>query len=35
MNTCLGVEFDGKYVNVGTFPIGIDPQNFLDVSWLL
>lgn len=27
-----GVEFDGKYVNVGTFPIGIDPQQFLDVS---
>ncbi|KAK9893591.1 glycosyltransferase family 20 protein [Cystobasidium minutum MCA 4210] len=25
-----GVEFGGKYVNVGTFPIGIDPQNFLD-----
>lgn len=27
-----GVEFAGRYAHVGTFPIGIDPQSFLDVS---
>ena len=25
-----GVEFDGRYAHVGTFPIGIDPQQFID-----
>lgn len=26
-----GVEMDGRYAHVGTFPIGIDPQQFVDV----
>lgn len=26
-----GVEMDGRYAQVGTFPIGIDPQQFVDV----
>lgn len=25
-----GVEFDGRYAHVGTFPIGINPQQFID-----
>lgn len=25
-----GVEFDGRYAHVGTFPIGIDPKQFTD-----
>lgn len=25
-----GVEFEGKYIHVGTFPIGIDPEKFTD-----
>ena len=25
-----GVEFEGRLAHVGTFPIGIDPQAFLD-----
>ncbi|KZV87086.1 glycosyltransferase family 20 protein [Exidia glandulosa HHB12029] len=25
-----GVEFEGRYAHVGTFPIGIDPQQFVD-----
>lgn len=25
-----GVEFDGRYAHVGTFPIGIDPTQFTD-----
>ena len=25
-----GVEFEGRLVHVGTFPIGIEPSNFLD-----
>jgi trehalose 6-phosphate synthase len=25
-----GVEFDGRYAHVGTFPIGIDPSQFVD-----
>ncbi|KAG2226359.1 hypothetical protein INT45_000527 [Circinella minor] len=25
-----GVEFEGRYVHVGTFPIGIDPEKFTD-----
>lgn len=24
----IGVEFDGRYAHVGTFPIGIDPKQF-------
>ena len=27
-----GVEFEGRYAHVGTFPIGIDPQQFVDAS---
>ena len=27
-----GVEFEGRLAHVGTFPIGIDPTSFLDVS---
>lgn len=27
-----GVEFEGRYAHVATFPIGIDPQQFVDVS---
>lgn len=27
-----GVEFDGRYAHVGTFPIGIEPTQFMDVS---
>lgn len=25
-----GVEFEGRYIHVGTFPIGIDPEKFTD-----
>ncbi|KZT52197.1 glycosyltransferase family 20 protein [Calocera cornea HHB12733] len=25
-----GVEFEGRYAHVGTFPIGIDPEQFMD-----
>ncbi|KZP00498.1 glycosyltransferase family 20 protein [Calocera viscosa TUFC12733] len=25
-----GVEFEGRYAHVGTFPIGIDPEQFID-----
>ena len=25
-----GVQFNGKYCHVGTFPIGIDPEQFVD-----
>ena len=27
-----GVEFEGRLAHVGTFPIGIDPSSFIDVS---
>jgi trehalose-6-phosphate synthase len=27
-----GVEYDGRFVNVGTFPIGIDPEKFTQVN---
>ena len=27
-----GVEFEGRKVQVGTYPIGIDPQKFYDVK---
>jgi trehalose 6-phosphate synthase len=27
-----GVEFEGRYAQVGTFPIGIDPHQFTDVN---
>jgi trehalose-6-phosphate synthase len=27
-----GVEYEGRFVNVGTFPIGIDPDKFTEVS---
>jgi trehalose-6-phosphate synthase len=27
-----GVEFDGRYAHVGTFPIGIDPEQFIKVA---
>ena len=30
-----GVEFEGRYAHVGTYPIGIDPQSFLDVRVLV
>jgi len=26
-----GVEFEGRLVHVGTFPIGIDPEKFAEV----
>lgn len=32
-----GVEFEGRLAHVGTFPIGIEPASFIDVSpsWIL
>jgi trehalose 6-phosphate synthase len=27
-----GVEFEGRLVHVGTFPIGIEPASFIEVS---
>ena len=27
-----GVEFEGRLAHVGTFPIGIEPASFIDVS---
>lgn len=27
-----GVEFEGRLAHVGTFPIGIDPESFTNVS---
>lgn len=27
-----GIEFEGRYSQVGTFPIGIDPDQFINVS---
>lgn len=27
-----GVEFEGRLAHVGTFPIGIEPSSFIDVS---
>lgn len=27
-----GIEFEGRYSQVGTFPIGIDPDQFVNVS---
>jgi trehalose 6-phosphate synthase len=27
-----GVEFEGRLAHVGTFPIGIEPKSFIDVS---
>lgn len=26
-----GVEFEGRLAHVGTFPIGIQPESFIDV----
>lgn len=26
-----GIEFEGRYAQVGTFPIGIDPTQFVDL----
>lgn len=26
-----GIEFEGRYAQVGTFPIGIDPTQFTDM----
>lgn len=30
-----GVEFEGRLAHVGTFPIGIEPASFVDVSLIL
>jgi trehalose 6-phosphate synthase len=30
-----GVEFEGRLAHVGTFPIGIDPSSFIEVSLFL
>ena len=27
-----GVEFEGRLVHIGTFPIGIDPEKFTSVK---
>lgn len=27
-----GVEFEGRLAHVGTFPIGIEPSSFIEVS---
>ncbi len=27
-----GVEFEGRLAHVGTFPIGIEPNSFIEVS---
>ena len=30
-----GVEFEGRLAHVGTFPIGIEPKSFIDVSRII
>ena len=30
-----GVEFEGRLAHVGTFPIGIEPKSFIDVSCII
>ncbi len=30
-----GVRFEGRYAHVGTFPIGIEPMQFVEVSLLV
>jgi trehalose-6-phosphate synthase len=30
-----GLEFEGRYAHVGTYPIGIDPGQFVDVSLII